>query len=78
MKKHILSILTLCCFTFVTQAQNFKWGAKVGIGTSSLRPENLDSVGAFKLAIVDAKFGYYAGLFASFITNVVSVVILPL
>ncbi len=68
MKKYILSTLILCSFVYAAQAQEFKWGLKVGIGTSSLRPENLDSTGTggkFSLAIKDAKFGYYGGLFAS-------------
>lgn len=46
-------------------AQNFKWGIKAGIGTSSLRAEAIQNSN-FKLAITDAKFGYYGGLFASF------------
>jgi Outer membrane protein beta-barrel domain len=66
MKKNIIFILAICAISLSANAQNFKWGAKVGVGTSSLRPEDLTATKDFKLAITDARFGYYAGLFASF------------
>lgn len=64
MKKHIMTLLLVCGVLFSAQAQ-FKWGAKVGIGTSNLRPENNDEPGSFKFSITDTKFGYYVGAFAS-------------
>jgi opacity protein-like surface antigen len=66
MKKSIVIFSAMMILAFSASAQNFKWGLKVGLGTSSLRPEAVESQNNFKLAITDARFGYYGGLFASF------------
>jgi Outer membrane protein beta-barrel domain len=65
MKKNIILFLAIASFALSANAQNFKWGLKVGVGTSSLRAEDIPTTKDFKLAITDAKFGYYGGLFAS-------------
>ena len=65
MKKFVFAF-ALIGVAAVVQAQQFKWGAKVGIGTSSLRSESIESAAALRLSVKDAKLGYYAGLFASF------------
>ena len=64
--KQIFIAAALVLFTFTVQAQKFKWGAKVGIGTSNLRSESIESPTALRLTINEAKLGYYAGLFGSF------------
>jgi hypothetical protein len=64
--KQVLFAFTLVLLTSTVQAQHFKWGAKVGIGTSSLRSESIEFPSALRLSIQEAKIGYYAGLFGSF------------
>jgi opacity protein-like surface antigen len=54
---------------FVAQNQiataQFKWGAKVGIGTASLSPEIGDTSKPLLIGVKEAKYGYYFGAFAS-------------
>lgn len=64
MKQYIIALMLFGMAT-ISQAQEFKIGAKIGIGTVSLKPETLNSTSDFKLAIKDANYGYYGGLFAS-------------
>jgi opacity protein-like surface antigen len=64
MKQYIVALMFLGLAT-ISQAQEFKFGAKIGIGTVSLKPETLNSSTDFRLAIKDAQYGYYGGLFGS-------------
>ncbi len=69
MKKIIVAV---CFMAFALGAQaQFKWGAKVGIGTGSLKPETLATAAgdSVKLGIKEAKYGYYFGLFAQIKTG---------
>lgn len=49
-------------------AQNFKWGVKAGMNTSSISPNDLvitnnDDLQRFKLNVADAKYGLHLGAF---------------
>ncbi len=57
----------MCFMAFATVSHaQFKWGLKLGIGTSNLKAEagTLQTGDSIKLGIKEAKYGYYFGLFS--------------
>ncbi len=68
MKQSIIIIIFCLLGATYIQAQGLKWGPRIGMSTSQIKPKDLiitnqTGLEEFQLEVLDAEFGYNAGLF---------------